>query len=582
MKDFMKDHLYKHKIRLIAGAGIIFTLYFAGTVTDADANRYASLLPAFFSFLFYLNMISGISISGSRQEKNSLLLMTTLFSFISSLADFELYIYPDSDYIAYSRRLFFPISTFFMWAGALHYLYDVFLKIKPSSEEKQDKMTSFFFKPFIILSGESLLYLFLAVYPGSLSRDSFTQIGQVLSGVYTDHHPFAHTLLVGIFINIGNNIFHDINFGVALYCIFQLLVQAAVFSFGIMTLKQAGISGFKCRSITTAYALVPIYCMFSVTVWKDVLFADSVLLFIISMFRISGHIGKDKPNLIMLLFSGIGFGIFRSNGAYALILTSVIFLLMFIKKERRIVAICFVSLILSLSWKSAIRNFFHVTPPDSAEVFSIPEQQIAACIADGIPFSEEEISLINETADFDEIGKVYTPGVSDPVKNLIRSYNGNEAISANTSAYLKLWFDVGKRAPLTYLKAWILQTRGYWNAGYTHWVTAAGVTMDNDMKIKNAPLIPFLLSLAEIMGNVLESSIFCSIGLATWAIIICAGFSFISRRNGNIIPAMCVPLMAIIFTLLIATPVFGELRYAYALYTSLPFIATVTLSPVAS
>ena len=29
-----------------------------------------------------------------------------------------------------------------------------------------------------------------------------------------------------------------------------------------------------------------------------------------------------------------------------------------------------------------------------AEVFSIPKQQIAACIADGLPFSEEEKALI--------------------------------------------------------------------------------------------------------------------------------------------------------------------------------------------
>lgn len=70
-------------------------------------------------------------------------------------------------------------------------------------------------------------------------------------------------------------------------------------------------------------------------------------------------------------------------------------------KEKRIVAICFTALLLSLSWKSVIRNVFDVTPPDMAEVFSIPEQQIAACIADGLPFSEEEKALIAKAADFE-------------------------------------------------------------------------------------------------------------------------------------------------------------------------------------
>ena len=131
----MKRFITKYKTRLLAGAGLIFSLYFAGTVTDADANRYVSLLPAFFSFMFYIKFFShndtGLSSDTlSRQERSSLSVMVVIFSLISSLANFELYLYPDSDYIAYSRMLFFPLSTPFTWAGALLYLYDFYKKIK--------------------------------------------------------------------------------------------------------------------------------------------------------------------------------------------------------------------------------------------------------------------------------------------------------------------------------------------------------------------------------------------------------------------------------------------------------------------
>lgn len=78
---------------------------------------------------------------------------------------------------------------------------------------------------------------------------------------------------------------------------------------------------------------MPFNICYSCTLWKDVMFAGVVSVFITVLLRILRNIGDIKLNYILLFLSGVGFGVFRSNGWIALVLTFIV-MLIFLRKKK--------------------------------------------------------------------------------------------------------------------------------------------------------------------------------------------------------------------------------------------------------
>ena len=72
---------------------------------------------------------------------------------------------------------------------------------------------------------------YLAYYPAICSYDMPIQLGQIVDHAYNDHHPIIHTLLISAFLQIGKRL-GDVNSGIALYALMQMLLLAAVFAAG--------------------------------------------------------------------------------------------------------------------------------------------------------------------------------------------------------------------------------------------------------------------------------------------------------------------------------------------------------------
>ena len=63
--------------------------------------------------------------------------------------------------------------------------------------------------------------------------------------------------------------------------------------------------------------------------------------------------------------------------------------------------------------------------------------------------------------------------------------------------------------------------------------------------------------------------ILVSTGFLVWIYVMLACFNIINRQKGYIELTLG---LAIVLTLLIATPVYNEFRYAYSLYTMMPLV----------
>lgn len=70
---------------------------------------------------------------------------------------------------------------------------------------------------------------------------------------------------------------------------------------------------------------------------------------------------------------------------------------------------------------------------------------------------------------------------------------------------------------------------------------------------------------------------FLSIGLHSWLAFAGAYGAWVKRDRRALLVA-AVPIL-VVLSLLAATPVYAEFRYAYSLFCSMPFLLTVCLTP---
>lgn len=542
----------------------------------------SELLSSYRSTNLILGIIGLIAFIYDRQKGKELpfsqKIIISLFSFafasasiLAQLTEFSLITV--LEYITISLSFF---GAFFSFYSVIHAILSTDFSFKTVSCKL--KPSTVFWACFAIISVIDLFILFTSYYPGSLTKDSISQITQIMTGDYSNHHPFYHTMLIGLFIKFGLAVFNNINIAVALYSVFQIFVMSSIFSFVMVTLYQKKTPRALLLCSFILYAAHPANIAYSFTMWKDVLFSGTVLLFITALYRIFFEIGnKQIVNYILTYVGCFGFCLLRTNGFYSFVVTAIIFIVMFGKKHKKtavgfgIVAIC--------SWLmiNPLLGALNVPPPDTIEHLSIPAQQIACVVANpDCKLTEDEEAFLSNIIDLEKVPDRYSWHISDPIKDLVRDKNGNEYIDEHKSEFFKLWLNIGCRYPKQYISAWVNQTKGYWNSGYNYWIFSYKFAK-NDFGISSSSPVPIVKSLWDNYTSLFNGTyilpilnIFVSLGLMFWITVAAFVINLIKKNKKSAF--LLVPIILIILTLFIATPVFSEFRYAYVLLVSLPFV----------
>lgn len=432
----------------------------------------------------------------------------------------------------------------------------------------------FFGIVFAVIAVIDLGYLFFARYPGVLTTDSVSTISQILGqSPYDNTMPYYHTRLVGFFVRLGMGIFGDINAGVALFHCFQILWMAACFAFALTTLYQAGVQKAMLAGIFGVYALLPYNIVYSVTLWKDVPFGGAVLLFVTSLYRQLRPVGKSRRlNLCTLVLGAVGMCLLRTNGWLAFVVTTAVLGIVLHKEQRKTLAMLLGVLIFSWAMLNPVLDLLGVRKTDVSEAFAVPMQQIARVVANDRELTEEEQALLEEIFWMDKLGEVYDPQTVDPVK--FGAFRGDRKafIRGNWAGYGKLYLSLGVKYPGDYLKAWIDETKGYWNGGYSFWIYTLG-TDGGNLGIFHSGGENAVAGCYAALFRYLEKPIFLqglySIGLHVWALIALCLVGALKKRR-EILTA--VPVLVLILGLWIGSPVYAEFRYAYPLMVSMPVI----------
>lgn len=560
---------------------IIFVVIWLSNLASTDAYFSIYALIGFVSF--YLILRKRV---GAEFEKKSSVLFLTVFSFIFSFLVF-LSNYPlfttigDPAIIGRGTSIMVNLvnSVFTLFGGVCTFypILEFFFQRFPAeacAERDGSRLKNILV--FASIVGINLIHLFLVEYPGNVTEDPFTQISEIIVGQYSNFNTYWHTMIIRFFLILGNWLFADLNASIALICVVQVLVMAFSFTYCLDTMFRYGVPK-KFLAITYAiYALIPYNMALSISVWKDVLFAAGTLLTITSLFRILKEIGNSKIlNYVIFVLGSLLFLLSRTNG-WIIYLITFLFLLILHRKNIKLVAVMGALAVLGWALLNPMLTVLNVGAGDPVESLSVPIQQVSRVVADGCELTEEEEALLSRVVDLEEVPTLYTNWLSDPMKVEVRSKD-YEYFLEKIDAYRDLWLRLGAKYPWQYLKAWVDQTKGYWNAGYDYGLYSETVT-DNPYGVEktsgNNPIASMFRLYFGLSRHVIFFEPLHSIGLHIWILLLCCVLNIVRKRNTVLI---AVPLLIIVIGLWFGTPVYCCFRYVYPLFVSFPLILSTTL-----
>lgn len=424
------------------------------------------------------------------------------------------------------------------------------------------------------------LPMFLYLFPGVMTPDSISQMHQAMGVIpYSNHHPWIHTLLIELCVKTGLFFTADISVAASFYTVVQMLLLAMAVGYLMTTLREWKLGSFYCMGITAVYALVPYHSVYAVTMWKDVLFGAVVLVYCCALARLLQKITVLHSTIYAV--AALLFCLLRSNGWYAFLLCVPFLLIGFRKQWKVFVPLHLAVLMAAIIIKVPVMQAFHVTQPDFAESICIPLQQVAGVIAHDRELTDKQWELIdNVISDRELIKAWYDPTFADNMKELVRS--GNQAyLEAHKGEYLKLWASLLVTYPGEYVEAYVNQTYGYWYPDMTYPVAQAEGIYTNTLGLVSKPIIggKLLMKVKELLLKIHTIvplyGLLWSMGTWSWMLILLCAAAIAYKEKGKLLAYL--PGLALLASVLIATPVADEFRYVYFLTMIIPLYLVVAL-----
>ena len=435
------------------------------------------------------------------------------------------------------------------------------------NERKSDKKIFFISWGMIFLLW---LPYFLRYFPGIMTLDSRVQLSYIEDMIFRNNHPFIQTWFEGGIYNLGKFLFNNTNMAMGFYTIIQMLILSAIFAYAVKFLYKHKFNSIIVVLVLFAYALLPQFALYSVTVWKDVLFGGAMLIMLISVIEMTLTDKLKISNIILFVISAVMILFFRNNGIYIMIVCLPFFIYCFRKKIKIILPILIGLFTLYFVVTGPVYNYLKVEKPSNVESLGVPLQQVGRVIASDGKMGKEEKEYLMTIFDFAEIKNVYAPHIVDPVKN-----HANRGVLATTEKqFLETWFSLFLKNPDTYVEAYLSQTLGYWYPSVKYWTTGS-LSSENTYGVHNVNLLPNILTKIIDRVNSLDYSlsVLCwGIGLGFILLFLSIVVASIRKIDKDKYFAWYIPFVGLWITMMLASPVFAEYRYVYGLFTSLPII----------
>lgn len=301
---------------------------------------------------------------------------------------------------------------------------------------------NFNYKDLIIFLIPCLIFLYyLHVYaPGILTFDSFNQLHQIAGNTYNNWQPFFHTFIEMLCIKIYPS--------TMTICILQILTFSTVWMIICRYFRKQ--MNFKLQVILTLLiCLIPINAVYSITLWKDILFSYAMLFLCFLLKVIIDKKWEISFPLALVLCGTLAFiSQIRPNGIYIILILLIILSIYIYKKNKPqkmfiIIPVVTVILILLISSLSIV---YDVEDTHKDAVFAKTSHMLADYDLN-LNLSESDREKIHEMINESTIKSKYDIYFTDP----IRDNADQEVWTNNKQTYINMAINYSLKNPLHFI-----------------------------------------------------------------------------------------------------------------------------------
>lgn len=429
------------------------------------------------------------------------------------------------------------------------------------------------------------LFLFLAwipylliKFPGTVCNDAQDQVEEFLLGILSARHPVFLTLIYGSFARLGE-VLGNLDIGLFLFLLLQCALMASIFAYGIVSVHKFAQNNTVSTLLIFLFAFSPAFPSFATTMLNDSLYCTFFVLFVIELLfiihELENHILSNK-HVMRIAVASLLMCLTRNNGILIVLPVIVSLIVIFYFRMRKSVtkfctvsALLLLPLILYAGVISFQGNMSGSHDDNVGDLLSQPFQQTARYVkTHPEDVTAEQAQIINRVLDYEHLGELYNPIVSDPVK---ATYKKDPTA---LSDYFHVWAEQGRKHPLTYAEA---TTESNYFLFYPDEpnIRAYYVMDDSLSGFSNSVLkAARTLLLAFVMGLSLIPIVSCLINpvFYVW------GFLYIfidsaAKKHSRYAFLVLLPLLIQIINVILGPAVFNHPRYFYPIYWSIPFFA---------
>lgn len=434
-------------------------------------------------------------------------------------------------------------------------------------------------------------------YPSSFDHDSFSQLVQWEGKLpFNSHHPVISTVFFGVFMDLGNAL-GSANLGA--FAIVVLQTTLLLISLTLL-IKKLVTFHFPLPGIYFSigfFALCPIWPGYMQCVIKDSMNLSLNIFYILLYLNLltdDSWILK-RQNQILFFISLISICCFRNTGIHLAVLTLVPYFILNVYRNKNnkcykyVLGIFMIFLLFHIGYNNIFLEEMGVRKGPVKEMLSIPFQQTARYvkyypkdIKDG---EKKAISLI---FDYDKLGDLYKPNISDPVKD------SSHVKNKDLPVYFKAWFTMGLRHPGVYMDATLNNIYDYFypdgfskprQTGMKLYIRrkadpAKNMKSPNDGTYDVMYKFPFKTRgwtdyyMTQLWRSIPVIGMCYNAGIYTWIVLICLMLLMFFAKYEAILGL--IPSISIILFCL-ASPVNGYIRYMLPAIAVTPLIVAWTL-----